>query len=86
MQGPVEQAIEGYFLTIRQGWSKNTETNAVVYAADVYLARVLAAILTVPGIVNATGVLLNGESADLVLTETGARQEVPVLGTVTLHE
>lgn len=86
VQGPVEQAIEGYFLNIRQGWSKNTETNAVVYAADVYLARVLAAILTVPGIVNAAGVLLNGESADLVLTETGIRQEIPILGAVTLHE
>ena len=45
-----------------------------------------AAILSVPGVVNATGVQLNGGTEDLLLTETGETQQVPVLGTVTLIE
>jgi hypothetical protein len=38
----------------------------------------------VPGVVNATGVTLNGSTADLQMTETGQLQQVPVLGTVVL--
>ena len=49
-------------------------------------AEVTAAILSVEGVVNAAEIQLNGSASDLILTETGAAQQVPVLGTVTLHE
>lgn len=58
----------------------------MAYAADVYLARITAAIVGVAGVVNATNVQLNGGTADLVLTENGTTQQVPVIGTVTLTE
>ena len=45
-----------------------------------------AAIVGVAGVVNATNVQLNGGTADLLLTETGEPQQVPVIGTVTLNE
>ena len=45
-----------------------------------------AAIVGVAGVVNATNVQLNGGTADLLLTETGETQQVPVIGTVTLNE
>ena len=48
--------------------------------------RVLAAVVGTTGVVNATDVQLNSGTADLVLTETGALRQVPVLGEVTLHE
>ena len=86
VQQPIEDAIEAYLLSVRQGWANNTGTSDVAYAADVYLARVLAAIVGVTGVVNATDVQLNGETADLILTQTGATQQVPILGTVTLSE
>lgn len=85
VQQPVEEAIEQYLLSVRRSWDQNTETNAVVYAADVYLSRVLAAILTVPGIVNAANVRLNGGTVDLILTENSSTQQLPTQGTVTLH-
>ena len=84
VQQPIEQAIEAYLLTIRKEWDTNTSTTSVVYAADVYLARITAAIVGVTGVVNATNVQLNGGTADLTLTENGTTQQVPVLGTVTL--
>ena len=56
------------------------------YAADVYLSRVLAAIVGVEGVVNVTDVKLNGSAEDLMLTEAGQTQQVPILGTVTLSE
>lgn len=86
VQSGVESAIEAYMLTVRQAWATQVGTTTVEYQANVYLARVTAAILTVTGVVNATNVQLNGEAADLTLTETGATQQVPVTGTVTLSE
>lgn len=86
IQSAVEAAIEAYMLTVRQSWGNNVGTTNVEYAADVYVARVIAAILTVPGVVNATSVQLNDGTSDLILTETGTAQQVPVTGTVTLSE
>lgn len=84
VQQPIEDAIEAYLLTVRQAWDTNTSTASVVYEANVYLARITAAIVGVTGVVNATNVQLNGGTADLILTESGATQQVPVLGTVSL--
>jgi len=81
-----EQAIETYLRSVRQGWDTNVSANNVSYAADVYVARVTAAIVGVAGVVNATNVQLNGGTADLLLTETGETQQVPVIGTVKLNE
>ena len=86
VQAPIEAAIEAYLLTVRQSWATNTSTSDVTYAANVYVARITAAILSVTGVVNATNVQLNGGTADLTLTQTGASQQVPILGTVTLSE
>lgn len=86
VQQPIEEAVEAYLLSVRQNWDTNTSDNNVAYAADVYLARVTAAIVGVAGVVNATGVQLNGGTDDLILTEDGTAQQVPVLGTVTLSE
>lgn len=86
VQEPIEDAIEAYLLTVRQAWDTNTSTTSVVYGADVYLARVTAAIVGVTGVVNATNVQLNGGTVDLTLTENGTTQQVPVIGTVTLTE
>lgn len=86
VQQPVEDAVEAYLLTVRKEWDTNASATSVQYAADVYLARVTAAIVGVAGVVNATGVQLNGAAQDLILTETGAVQQVPVLGEVTLSE
>ena len=87
VQAGVEAAIESYLLSIRQDWA-NQEVDgvSVVYQSSVYVARVISAILTVTGVVNATNVQLNGAPNDLTLTETGATQQIPVIGTVTLSE
>ena len=84
VQQPIEDAIEAYLLTVRQAWDTNTSATSVVYEANVYLARITAAIVGVTGVVNATNVQLNGGTADLILTESGATQQVPVMGTVSL--
>lgn len=73
----MEQAIETYLRSVRQGWDTNVSANNVSYAADVYVARVTAAIVGVAGVVNATNVQLNGGTADLLLTETAKPSRCP---------
>lgn len=82
----IEEAIEAYLLTVRKAWDKQLGSTTVSYAANVYLSRVLAAIVGAQGVTNATNLQLGGGTADLILTETGALQQIPTLGTVTLHE
>ena len=82
----VQKALEEYLLSVRRTWGDNVSDTGVEYTAAVYLSRITAAIVGSTGVVNATGVQLNGGTADLILTETGQTQQVPVLGEVTLHE
>lgn len=84
VQPLVEVTIEDYLLTVRKAWGDQISTADVQYNADVYLSRVTAAIIGVQGVVNVTGLSLNGSASDLTLTESGTTQQVPVLGTVTL--
>lgn len=86
VQPLVEASIEAYLLSVRQAWGNQIGSTTVEYTADVYLSRVTAAIVGTTGVVNATNVQLNGSAADLILTETGTTQQVPVMGTVTLSE
>lgn len=80
----VRRAVEEYLLSVRQSWAVPESAGTPRYSCWVYLARVTAAILTVQGVINASGVTLNGTAADLPLTQTGEVQQVPVLGEVTL--
>jgi len=84
VQPLAEQALNAYLADVRRDWGKALNTVEVSYAANVYLARITGILVSVPGVVNATGVQINGAAADLLLTQSGAVQQVPVLGVVTL--
>ena len=81
----VEKAAGDYLLTIRRGWAEPDASGLTHYSSWVYLARLTAAILQAPGVVNATRVMINGKAADLELIETSLTQQVPVLGEVELR-
>lgn len=85
LTGPIREAVDAYLLSIRQAWDKPDASGLTRYSSWVYAARVTAAMLTVPGVVNVTGLTLNGGSGDLRLTEDGLLQQVPVLGEVQVH-
>lgn len=80
----VQQQLENYLLSIRQEWDTNISATGVEYAANVYVARITAAIVGATGVVNVNALTINGENQDIELTETGTVQQIPVLGTVTL--
>lgn len=80
----VEDAIDAYIKSAAQSWGDAIVGYTVQYTVTVYLARVISAILAVEGVINVTGVTLNGSAADVSCTETAALQEIPEMGTVTI--
>lgn len=85
IQAQAAVAIGEYLADVRSEWG-TPEADALTYVSNVYLSRVTAAIVGISGVTNVTAVKINGSAADLVLTETAATQQTPVLGTVTLTE
>lgn len=80
------EALEDYLLSIRRSWDKRVGGTGVRYASTAYLSQALAALVGVDGVTNVTAVQLNGQAEDIVLTQSGEVQQVPVLGEVTLHD
>lgn len=82
----IRKAIWDYVKSVAKDWGKVSVSNTISYQVTVYLSRIIYAILTVPQVASVTEVLINDEDgADIVLTETAALQQVPVLGEVTVH-
>ena len=81
---PIENAIEAYFQTLRKSWGAADKYND--YSLGIYISRITAAILTVPGVANVTNVKINGSSSDVTLQENATTQQLPVVGTVTINE
>ncbi|MGH2110125.1 baseplate J/gp47 family protein [Aerococcus urinaeequi] len=73
--------IENYFLSVRQRWSNRGVTG---YEAWIYRSQITSAILSIQGVANAAGIKLNGNDEDVKLELTSEKQELPILGTVSL--
>lgn len=86
IQPLVEEKLETYMESIRKNWSDPISQSTVSYAAPIYRAQIIAAMIGVTGIINASNVLINGEDKDLMLEQSGELQQLPVLGGVTLNE
>lgn len=83
VETPVQEALEGYIQSLRQLWADATDLNK--YTCDVFVSRVSATIINVPGVANVLSVTLNGASRDIQLVETGSVQQLPKLGRVVLN-
>lgn len=85
-QTAIEKAISDYIMEAAQTWGAALITNQVSYSVIIYVSQIIAAILSVEGVANVTGLTLNGGAVDITLTETSALQQIPSLGTVVVHE
>lgn len=92
----VEAAIETHLAGLRENWARRVYaypqgTPPTMYNTTVYVAQISAAILAVDGVVNVSNLSITRPTLeplpgpDITLTETGALQEIPIKGTVTLN-
>lgn len=84
-QQEIEQKIQSYLDEVNSQWGAPLKGHTVEYHVEVYISRIVYAILQISDIVNVTNVLINGSTDDLILTETAQLQQVPVLGTVVIN-
>lgn len=84
-QSQVEEKIQEYIQSVCEEWGAPLKTRKVEYPAAVYIARIIAAILTIPEAVNVSNVMINGSGKDLILTETAELQQIPKLGKVEIN-
>lgn len=75
----VAEAINEYIYEIKESWANSTDTLII------YRSRMIAAILTVDGIENVSGLTINSSENDLVLQENATTQQLPDLGGVVLY-
>lgn len=83
VETPIKEAVASYIQSLRQSWADATDLNE--YSCDVFVSRVSATIVNVPGVSNVTSVTLNGVAQDIELTQTGQIQQLPKLGEVVLN-
>ena len=84
-QQQIEDKIQEYLDTVCATWGNALTSQKVEYNVDVYISRIIAAILTIDQVVNVTNLQINGAASDLSLTETSALQQIPALGTVVIN-
>lgn len=77
--------IEDYFKLRRVAWSQINKTTGRGYALTIYRSQILAAIMKVDGVVNATIPMLNGADDDIALKFTNEVSQFPIVGEVNLN-
>ncbi|WP_127849730.1 baseplate J/gp47 family protein [Lacticaseibacillus hulanensis] len=80
-----KQAIADYIVTVHKAWA-NLDNGTRSYAQSVYRSQVFAAVLKVPGVINVTGLTLEGKDADVQLVLTGQETQLAELGEVTIND
>lgn len=73
----VKAAINAYLLDLREEWAESEYKDQTV----VYISRIMATALGVPGVADVSSVTVNGSDANKVL----AWDEIPTAGTITLN-
>lgn len=78
LQNDINISINDYLITLSKNWGISDDLNK--YALTVYISQISAAILRVLGVANVSNVTINTKNNDLVLIQTGERQQIPRFG------
>lgn len=82
----INQAIEGYFQSLREDWSDINQRLGRGYEQTIYRSKILSQVMLTEGVVNAKLPSLNGKDADIDLVFSNSKSQLPVVGTVTINE
>lgn len=83
VRASIVEAISNYIDTIRAKWSQSDSFNR--YYLSVYRSQIMVAVLSVPGVLNATDITLNGQDEDIYIQQSGNVQYMATLGEVNIN-
>lgn len=81
----IKTAIADFFKTLSEKWDTVDVKTGRGYSMTVYRSQLLAEMMKVEGVTNATLPVLNGKEEDLDLSFTSEVSQLPVVGEVTLN-
>jgi uncharacterized phage protein gp47/JayE len=86
VQAEAERQIREYILDLCSDWGTMGSWRSAEYSTIIYINKVLGIINSIPGVLVANNVKINGEATDLILTEKGTigGQQVPVFNSVVI--
>lgn len=84
LKNSIISSIRNYINDVKDKWSASDELNN--YVCPIYISKIVASILSVPGVSNVVSCAINGSESDLILLETGQIQQIPSLGEVIINE
>ena len=80
----IVENLQKYLLELREKWANSDDLNR--YSLKVILSGIRSAIFNTEGVENLLSCTLNGAEQDITLVQTGAVQQIPILGDVTINE
>jgi len=83
VQNEVNEAVQNFFQNLRENWGNGDEFHVHFVAA--YRSQIMAVVLQIPEVVNVSRVTLDGLDQDIIFEQSGARQELPFVETVSVH-
>lgn len=80
----VEKTMMDFFHSLREEWDTINQKLGRGYSMTIYRAQLLAEIMKIDGVTNATLPTLNGRAEDIVLRFDNQQSQLPTVGEVTL--
>lgn len=79
----IKTNLQSYFLSLRKKWAEATDLNE--YSLEIFYERVKSTILNSAGVKNITSCTINELEEDIILQEDENKQEIPIIGDVTIN-
>lgn len=79
VQTNIENAIKDYVKSVQREWFTEDEIT-------IYISRLMVAILSVEGVINASSLTINGSTEDLTINPIDENNPYPVLKEVIINE
>lgn len=81
----IRQRLEDMFTQLRRDWGI-LDARLLVYSTIIYISRIIVSVSAILGVANISNVKINGQAEDMMLKEAGDRQELPMLGVISINE
>lgn len=81
----IKSGIENYFAKQRERWNDVNNQTGRGYSLSIYRSQVLAEIMKVDGVLNASLPLLNDSESDISMTFNNEVSQLPIMGEVLLN-
>lgn len=85
LQDIITESVIDYFDDLRDEWGKLSITGRG-YSQIIYRSQILAKMLQVPGVINVSNLMLDGEDEDIILLFDNQISELATIGSVVLNE